>query len=189
MVNIINNENLEDIYEKTYLIIRLLIKNISSLKINEKFVKLTFMKSRTFFFLKNLILRLKKSLYSLKNFPTKDTISASSDSSHKKKNIKLVDMLFLTRIDFLFKSVNLVLKFTEKYKTLSVKTNTSWCFKKFYSKLPKRKLFLANLFLRKVILKFLNSYLIEGKKLKVSHINRIVFYIHSFEYKNIYNFY
>ena len=50
MVNIINNENLEDIYEKTYLIIRLLIKNISSLKINEKFVKLTFMKSRTFFF-------------------------------------------------------------------------------------------------------------------------------------------
>ena len=98
-------------------------------------------------------------------------------------------MLFLTRIDFLFKSVNLVLKFTEKYKTLSVKTNTSWCFKKFYSKLPKRKLFLANLFLRKVILKFLNSYLIEGKKLKVSHINRIVFYIHSFEYKNIYNFY
>lgn len=189
MVKLLYKESLEDIYEKTYLIIRFFIKNTTRLKINKKFIRSSFMNTETFFFLKNLILRIKKSLYFFKNFPSFENTSTSMGLNHNKKNLKQTDMIFITKIDPFFKVVNAVLKFTEKCKKVSLTNNTSWCFKKFYSNFPKQELFLANLFLRKVVLKFLNSYSTEDCELNVDGINKIIFLIHSFEYKNIYNFF
>ena len=68
MLKFNSSNTLEDFYEKTYFGVRVIIDSITKFRLNKNFSKKSFMNFGAFFFLKNIIVGIKKSFYWSKNF-------------------------------------------------------------------------------------------------------------------------
>jgi len=130
-------EKFEDFYEKTYFITRIFLKNLSQFLINDKFIKISFLSSKVFCFLKNLITRIKKYLNLSKNIPNKNKLNTLLSINYKKKFINSVDIIFLTELEFLSKSFNTSLRYTDRSKLNHSKNEIKWDYQRFLKrKLP-----------------------------------------------------
>jgi len=120
----------EDFYETTYFIIRIFLKNMVNFFISYKYLKITFLNFRIFCFLKNSINRLKKTFDLSKNVLDKKISISIQIDNYKKKINNATDLSCLNEVEFLSKSFNMILKFTERSKTNPTKKETNWLFQK-----------------------------------------------------------
>jgi hypothetical protein len=179
-------EKLEDLYEEIYLVLKILLFKISKKKLNEKLIKISFLNARLIFFLKRLIINVKKNF----NFSRKNSLRKSNKFiSYKYKELNynyLLELFIWTKINFFYKTTNLFLKFLQKYKTMHPNNKMFWYFKKRMNKRIKIPQLYYNFPLKKALLKFILNYH-KKKKLKYTFLNKIVFMVYNCEYKIFYN--
>ena len=179
MLKFNSSNTLEDFYEKTYFGVRAIIYSITKFRLNENFSKKSFMNFGVFFFLKNIIIRIKKSFYWSKNFLSNEYV---------KKDNKTTGSHIFYDITFFLKPTNLVLKFMEKYKNLFLKHQKFWDFIKRRKITVQKKTFRSNSILKKACSKFIFFFLKKRKKGKnLGILNKFIFFDCFFEYKIIFN--
>jgi hypothetical protein len=188
MLKFNSSTTLEDFYEKTYFGVRVIIDSINKLRLNENFSKKSFMNFGVFFFLKNIIIRIKKSFYWSKNFLCCKKIKNFFSNEYVKKDYKITGSPIFYNITFFLKPTDLVLKFMEKYKNLFIKHQKFWCFIKGRKINVQKKRFRTNSILKKACSKFILFFLKKRKKGKnLGILNKFIFFDCFFEYKIIFN--
>lgn len=188
MLKFNSNNTLEDFYEKTYFGVRVIIDSITKFRLNENFSKKSFMNFGVFFFLKNTIIRIKKSFYWSKNFLCCKKIKNFLSNDYVKKDNKTTGSSIFYDITFFLKPTDLVLKFMEKYKNLFIKHQKLWYFIKRRKITVQKKRFRSNSILKKACSKFVFSFLKKRKKGKnLGILNKFIFFGCFFEYKIIFN--
>jgi len=178
----------EDFYEKTYLIISFIMKNIFNSKACEKFLKVSFLDSKILSSLKVFIKMIKKAFYRSKRINTKKGgISLAFKFCNNNSN-EIINGTNQTGINFLPKSVSIILKYTEKCKLTYSKTQIFWKLKKFLFELKNRARQFTNLHYKKSILKFCQIYFFKKKNIRHGFLKNFLFFDCFSNYNSIYIF-
>ena len=181
-------EIVEDFYEKTYLIIRFIMKNICKAKVCEKFLKISFLDSNILSSLKVFINIIKKAFYQSKPLYTKKVGISSAFKSYKMNGNETVNSKNQIGLNFLPKSLSIILKFTEKCKLTYSKTQIFWKINKFLIESKNKARQYTNLYYKKTILKFCQIYLLKKKKIRYDFLKNFLFFDCFSDYNSIYIF-
>ena len=165
----------EDFYETTYFIIRIFLKNLVNFFTSYKYLKITFLNFRIFCFIKNSINRLKKTFDLSKNVLDKKIPISIQINNYKKKINNATDLSFLNEIDFLSKSFNMILKFTERSKIDPTKKETNWLCQKISNDIRSVDRFSSFLSLNKGNLLFISTCS-KKKIISFNILNKYVFF-------------
>ena len=169
------SDNFEDFYERKYLMTRILMINLTKLRMNEKFIKTSFMNSKILNFVKNLFLKIKKT-------------SRIGKTGCRRNGINIIqfNLIIQKELDFLPKLTMLILKFMWTIKMVPVQNKLIWNFKNMSKEKKKTYSFDKSLFQKKAILKFL-LFFYRKKKIQINILLKLIFFSF-FEYKGICNF-
>ena len=181
-------EQNEDFFERAYLIMRLIMKNIRKLKINKNFLKVSFLDPKLLFCLKLFISKIKKALYLPKKTKSKNIENRLGIKIHSKTTSNLTLETHRIGFDFLSKSANMILKYTEKCKSTSSKNQIFWKLNKFSSKTINQPNRWLDLDYKKAIFIFLRTFY-NKKKFSLNKLIRSLLFFDCFcEYNSIYIF-
>lgn len=157
MHRVVNFKKSEDFCEKAYLVVRLIMKNIGRFKLNEKFLKISFLDSKILLSMKILISIIKKTMYQ-KIANSKKFEDCIGSKIHSKNNGNLFLGFHQIGSDFLSKSAITILKFTEKCKLTFSKSQIYWKLNKRLGKIKKQPKQFFNLNYKKAFILFCRGF-------------------------------